>query len=147
VSTLTALSPADGAEVADERSKLHVSRRLIVSTSTAYSLADNADLADERSRLHYFAEKDCLGLVLFWGYLRKSARSARDIGFLFWQSIESSCVIILSQITQIIADKRQVGEMKLTTITAVHAFLAEIKFRNKGNFVLANTESSLLELC
>ena len=88
-----------------------------------------------------------MGLVLFWGYLRKSARSARDIGFLFWQSIESSCVNILSQITQIIADKRQVGEMKLTTITAVHAFLAEIKFRNKGNFVLANTESSLLELC
>ena len=37
---------------------------------------------------------------------------------------------ILSQITQILADKRQVGEMKLTTITAVLAFLAEIKCRN-----------------
>ena len=57
-----------------------------------YSPADNADHAEECSRLHYFAEKDrlvsivVLGLLLFccFGFcLRKSARSAGDIGVSF----------------------------------------------------------------
>ena len=37
-----------------------ISRRLIVSTRTAYSLADGADDAEECSKLHYYAEKDRL---------------------------------------------------------------------------------------
>ena len=78
------------------------------------------------------------------------AEKKTSAGDIFEESriyIEYACVFILSQITQILADKRQVGEMKLTTITAVLAFLAEIKCRNKGNFAQTNTESSLLELC
>ena len=50
--------------------------------------------------LYYYAEKDRLELVWFWGLgfcLRKSARYAGDIGV----SIEVSCVIILPQIAQI----------------------------------------------
>ena len=64
------------------------------------------------------------------------AEKKTSAGDIFEESriyIEYACVFILSQITQIYADKRQVGEMKLTTITAVLAFLAEIKCRNKGN--------------
>ena len=49
-----------------------------------YSPADNADHADECSKLHYHAEKDNLfevkAVLLFVVYLRKSARSAGDIG-------------------------------------------------------------------
>ena len=49
-----------------------------------YSPADNADNADECSRLHYIAEKDSLfevkAVLLFVVCLRKSARSAGDIG-------------------------------------------------------------------
>ena len=54
------------------------------------------------------------------------AEKKTSAGDIFEESriyIEYACVFILSQITQILADKRQVGEMKLTTITAV---LAEI---------------------
>ena len=60
-----------------------------------------------------------------------SRRKKTSAGDIFEESriyIEYACVFILSQITQILADKRQVGEMKLTTITAV---LAEI-VGNKG---------------
>ena len=52
-----------------------------------YSPADSADDAEECSRLHYIAEKDSLfevkavlGVVVC---LRKSARSAGDIGVSF----------------------------------------------------------------
>ena len=49
-----------------------------------YSPADGADHADECSKLHYIADKDRLGwLMLFCCFgvcLRKSARSAGDIG-------------------------------------------------------------------
>ena len=52
-----------------------------------YSPADSADDAEECSKLHYIAEKDRLvRLRLFWGFvvrLRKSARSAGDIGVSF----------------------------------------------------------------
>ena len=51
-----------------------------------YSPADSADDAEECSRLHYHAEKD--SLFEFCGFvvcLRKSARSAGDIGVAFEQ--------------------------------------------------------------
>ena len=52
-----------------------------------YSPADSADHAEECSKLHYFAEKDSLvRLRLFCCFvvcLRKSARSAGDIGVSF----------------------------------------------------------------
>ena len=43
--------------------------------------------------------------------LRKSAESARDIGFRLCRLIEYSYVIILSQMAQMVAEERQVGEM------------------------------------
>ena len=52
-----------------------------------YSPADSADHAEECSRLHYHAEKDSLFEInaVFLGVvcLRKSARSAGDIGVSF----------------------------------------------------------------
>ena len=51
-----------------------------------YSPADCADYAEEYSKLHHFADKDRLELALFWDFgvhLRKSARSAGDIGVSF----------------------------------------------------------------
>ena len=53
-----------------------------------YSPADSADNAEECSRLHYHAEKDWLfevkAVVAVLGFcLRKSARSAGDIGVSF----------------------------------------------------------------
>ncbi len=51
-----------------------------------YFPADYADHAEEYSKLYYYAEKDRLVLVWFWGFvvcLRKSARSAGDIGVSF----------------------------------------------------------------
>ena len=85
-----------------------------------YSPADYADHAEEYSKLYYFAEKDRLEIVLFWGLgfcLRKSARSAGDFGV----SIEYSCVIILPQIAQMtqrntascIISQRKTGCLKL----------------------------------
>ena len=74
------------------------------------------------------------------------AEKKTSAGDIFEESriyIEYACVFILSQITQILADKRQVGEMKLTTITAVLAFLAEIKCRNKRNFALSHEQKKL----
>ena len=101
-------SPADGADHAEEYSKLYYfaekDRLMFVlfleflcdylgdlrethgvlfgdwlSKLACLSPADYADYADEYSKLHYFAEKDCLELVWFWVRLRKSARSAGDI--------------------------------------------------------------------
>ena len=59
-----------------------------LSTLACYSPADNADDAEEYSKLYYPAEKDRLfevvavvAVVAVLGfYLRKSARSAGDIG-------------------------------------------------------------------
>ncbi len=52
-----------------------------------YSPADSADDAEECSKLHYFAEKDSLfevkAVLLFVVCLRKSAKSAGDIGVSF----------------------------------------------------------------
>ena len=54
-----------------------------LSTLACYSPADGAEDAEECSKLHYFAEKDRLvRLMLFCGFgfcLRKSAGSAEDI--------------------------------------------------------------------
>jgi hypothetical protein len=44
-------------EQGSNKEKTGVPHLFIVSTLTALSLADNADLADECSRLHYFADK------------------------------------------------------------------------------------------
>ena len=60
-----------------------------LSTLACYSPADIADDAEECSKLHYFAEKDRLLQLLqfccFGFCLRKSARSAGDIGVSFVQ--------------------------------------------------------------
>ena len=48
------------------------------------SPADYADYADEYSKLYYFAEKDCLELVWFWGFVCDYQRDLREI---YWGSL------------------------------------------------------------
>ena len=69
-----------------------------------YSPADHADYAEEYSKLYYYAEKDRLEIVLFWGlgFVCVNQRDLREtLGFSLCKLLEYSYVVILPQITQI----------------------------------------------
>ena len=98
------------------------------------------------------------GCFVVLGFVCVNLRDLREtLGFSLCELLEYSYVFILPQMAQItqtntgelyyFAEKDRLGKWNKRQKTAVHAFLAEIKCRNKGNFVPVNTESSLLELC
>ena len=84
--------------------------------------------------------KTVCGVNVVLGFVCVNQRDLREtLGFLLCGLFESSCVYSPADSADhaeecsgaaLFRRERQVGEMKLTTITAVLAFLAEIKCRN-----------------
>jgi hypothetical protein len=66
-----------------------------------YFPADYADHADEYNKLYYFAEKDKLELVWFWGWSFVCVNLRETLGFSLCKLLGYSYVVILPQIAQI----------------------------------------------